>query len=209
MPAPSSARRNRFEQQSRAAARNRAWRLGGGHRHQHPSRLSAQGRRRTGAHLRTEAARRGRHALRDAVESGDVEREFRAAQPGAGGDSHLQRPAPAVVGAEHRPRRNQSARAAAGLVDHAGQDQSGDSGTGGDGFVPGDRLRHGGGAGGAGRPTRAQRHDADHGLQRAHVDHHHDQHAAAVHRILHQGHHGQRSSAPTTMCRARCRWRPR
>ncbi len=84
---------------------------------------------------------------------------------------------------------NQLARAAARLVDHARQNQSCDAGARRDGVVSGSGLRHRGCAGGTGRPTRTQRHDADHGLQRAHLDHHHDQHAAPAHRILHQGHH--------------------
>ena len=54
------------------------------------------------AHLRREAARGRRHALRDAIQPRDVERQFRDAQSGTGGDSHLQRPAAAVIRTEHR-----------------------------------------------------------------------------------------------------------
>ena len=67
----------------------------------HPD-YRAESRCRTLAHLRTEAARGRRHALCDAVEPRNVERQFGAAQSGAGDDSHLERPAPAVVRAEHR-----------------------------------------------------------------------------------------------------------
>jgi aspartate ammonia-lyase len=56
--------------------------------------------------------------------------------------------------------RDQPAAAAAGLLDHAGQGQSGDSGSGQPDELPRDRARHHGDAGGLRRPASAQRDGA-------------------------------------------------
>ena len=146
------------------------------------------------ARISSQQPARRRHALRDAVEPGDGVGQLGASKSRARGHPHLQRSSAALVRPQHWPRRNQPAGAAARLVHHAWQNQPGDGRTGRDGFVSGSRLRHRGRARRAGRTTRTQRHDADHGAQRAHFDHHHDQHAAPVDGVLHQRDHRQREA---------------
>ena len=60
----------------------------------------------------------------------------------------------------HRPGRDRPARGAAGIEHHAGEGEPLDRRDGESGLLPGAGPRPDGGAGGGGRPARAQRHDA-------------------------------------------------
>ena len=100
-------------------------------------------------------------------------------------------------------------RAATRLFHHAWQDQPCHGRTRCHGLVSGHRLRHGCRPRRTGRTARTQCDDADHGAQRTDVHHHHDQHAAPVRGILHQGNHRQRSSAAKPTPTAPYLWRQR
>ncbi len=110
---------------------------------------------------------------------------------------HFERSAAAGVGAKHGICGDFSAQPAAGLVDYAGEDQSGDAGTGGDGEFPGGRQRYRGSAGSAGRATGIERDDADDGAQRDAVDHDSGEHVAAVRQVLCGRDHSERSALPS------------
>ena len=77
----------------------------------------------------------------------------------------LQRPAAAVLGPARRPRRNQPAGGAGGLLDHAGQGQPGDSRGGEPGGLRGHRQRHHRHHGRGRRAAAAERLRADHRAQ--------------------------------------------
>ncbi len=132
------------------------------HRHQ-----CASGLRRAGLRASARGHRHSRHH-RAEPDRGDAGlRRLRAAlgraEAGRGqAVEDLQRPAAAVVGTARRPRRDQPAADAGGLVDHAGQGQSGDPRGGQPGRVRGDRQRHHGDLRRRGRPAAAQRLRADH-----------------------------------------------
>src|ERR1019366_2303518 len=87
-----------------------------------------------------------------------------AARAGAGGDPDCERSAADELGAEYGVQRDCAAEFAAGVVDYAGEDQSGAGGVGGDGGVPGGGERYGRGHGGAGGTVGAECDDADDGV---------------------------------------------
>ena len=90
------------------------------------------------------------------------------------GQAHqdLQRPPHAGLGAALRVQRDQPAADAAGLVDHAGQGESGDPGSRQPDRLPRDRPRPHGDARGLRRAAAAQRHGAGDHLRAVHLDRH-------------------------------------